>query len=74
MENQDKSYQGNPQIPQLLSALDVAAILNVSRSYTYILMQSGDIPTVRLGKACRVRQQDLEDYIEKNIHSREKNP
>lgn len=52
----------------LLKAEDVATILNVSRSYAYLLMENGSLPTVRLGKSCRVRPQDLEDFIERNLH------
>jgi excisionase family DNA binding protein len=73
MESQDKSYWGVPQIPQLLSVHDVAAILNISRSFAYLLMQSGQIPTIRMGRACRVRPQDLAEYLEENLH-RKANP
>lgn len=68
MERQDKSFQGNPQIPKLLTVHDVATILNVSRSHAYVLMQSGQIPAVRLGRSVRVRPKDLEEYIQANIH------
>jgi len=51
----------------LLRPSDVAAHLNISKSYVYRLMQSGEIPLVRIGKACRVRPQDLEEYIERNL-------
>jgi hypothetical protein len=37
-------------------------------------MQSGHIPTVRLGRSIRVRPQDLVDYIEENIHRQANNP
>jgi excisionase family DNA binding protein len=53
---------------RLLKPLEVASRLRISRSFAYQLMQTGVIPVVRIGKACRVRQQDLEAYIEKNIH------
>jgi len=53
---------------RLLKPLEVAALLRISRSFAYQLMQTGEIPVVRIGTACRVRQQDLEEYIEKNTH------
>jgi excisionase family DNA binding protein len=59
---------------RLLKAGEVAACLNVSRSFAYHLIQTGELPTVRLGKACRVRPQDLEAYIEKNLHRQVDNP
>lgn len=51
----------------LLTGNDVARILNVSRSFAYILMRRGEIPTVRIGRSVRVRPGDLERFIEANI-------
>lgn len=55
-------------IEKLLKAVDVAHILNISRAYAYQLMQRGEIPTVKIGTACRVRQADLKAYIGENVH------
>jgi excisionase family DNA binding protein len=55
-------------ISRLLKPDEVASFLNISRSFAYHLLQIGAIPTVHLGKACRVRLQDLEAFIEQNIH------
>ena len=54
---------------RLLKAIEVAKILNISRSLTYRLMQQGKIRTVRIGSARRVRPKDLLTYIEENITS-----
>ncbi|MBM3125556.1 MAG: helix-turn-helix domain-containing protein [Chloroflexi bacterium] len=55
---------------QLLKSEEVARILHVSRSFAYLLMKRGDIPTVRIGSAVRVRPEDLERYIEeKAMHN-----
>jgi excisionase family DNA binding protein len=51
---------------RLLKPNEVADFLNISRSFAYQLLQSGEIPVVRLGKACRVRPQDLEAFVEQN--------
>jgi len=48
---------------KLLKSDEVAEILKVSRSFAYQLMNRGDIPTVRIGSAVRVRVEDLEAYI-----------
>ena len=48
---------------QLLKSDEVANILHVSRSYAYLLMKRGDIPTVHVGGAVRVRPEDLDQYI-----------
>ena len=51
---------------QLLKGEEVAKILHVSRSLAYLLMKRGDIPTVHVGGAVRVRPEDLERYINSN--------
>lgn len=52
---------------QLLTALQVAIRLNISKPFAYKLMASGDLPSVKIGSARRVRPQDLEKYIEDNL-------
>ena len=53
------------RVNTLLKAKDVAEILQISRAMAYTLMQRGEIPTVRIGKARRVRPEDLILYIKK---------
>jgi excisionase family DNA binding protein len=55
-------------IRRLLKPMEVALLLSISRSMAYQLLQTGAIPCVRIGKALRVRPQDLKTYIEQNIH------
>jgi excisionase family DNA binding protein len=62
LDNSINSLHGT----RLLKADEIAAILNISRSFAYQLLQTGAIPVVRLGKACRVRPQDLEAFVEQN--------
>lgn len=57
-----------PCIHPLYKAGDVAAILKVSRSFAYRLMQKGSLPTVKIGKTRRVRAEDLLAYIEASRH------
>ena len=52
---------------QLLKAVEVAHILNVSRAMAYRLMQTREIPTVQIGPARRVRPVDLRNYIQDNL-------
>jgi excisionase family DNA binding protein len=56
---------GSSQI-SLLKATDVAARLNISRSMAYHLMQTGEIPTVKILRAVRVRSVDLDEYIDRS--------
>ena len=47
----------------LLKAAELAQILNISIGLDYRLMQSGVLPSVRLGRSVRVRPADLEQFI-----------
>ena len=53
-------------LSRLLTANDVARILNVSLAFAYQLMQRGEIPMVHLGRSRRVLPDDLERYISQN--------
>jgi len=50
----------------LLKGNDVARMLNISRAFAYQLMRQGEIPTVKIGNAVRVRKEDLLAYIDQN--------
>ena len=54
-------------VDTLLKGSDVARILNISRSYAFLLMQRDEIPTVHIGRAVRVRPSDLERFISESI-------
>jgi len=41
-------------------------MLNISRSLAYQLMQHGEIPTVRFRGSVRVRENDLDEYIQRS--------
>jgi excisionase family DNA binding protein len=62
------------QSTRLLRPNEIAALLNISRSFTYHLLQTGAIPVVRLGKSCRVKPQDLAEYIERNRYQQVDKP
>lgn len=51
----------------LLKATDIAEFLNISKFMAYRLMQTGEIPTINIGKAKRVRPLDLHNFINRNI-------
>ena len=54
----------------LLKAKDVAERLNISRSQAFVLMRDGSLPTIRFGRCVRVRPQDLEQFILRNIQGK----
>jgi excisionase family DNA binding protein len=49
---------------RLLRAEEVAKYLRISKSTAYHLMQIREIPVVQIGKAVRVREEDLEKYVQ----------
>ena len=63
------SMQGKPvdamdrDSDRLLRIEAVAKRLSVSRSMAWKLIDSGVLRSVRIGRAVRVRPQDLEDYL-----------
>jgi excisionase family DNA binding protein len=71
MDNTKNQFIDMPKIEKLLNGNEVARLLNISRSRAYILMQTGVIPTVHIGKSRRVRPRDLETYIEHHIYASE---
>ncbi len=51
----------------LLTAAEVAEQLRVSTMTVYRLIRSGELPAVRVGRNYRVRERDLEQYLESQI-------
>ncbi len=49
--------------PRLLRVDDIADRLAISRSMAWKLVSSGEMRSVRIGRAVRVRPSDLESYI-----------
>ena len=64
ISNRQINLPSQPDISHLLKASEVAKYLQISKSSAYNLMKSGEIPVIRLGKAVRVREQDLEVYLQ----------
>ena len=48
---------------RLLKAAEVAQILNVSKAHVYNLMATGQLPSVHIGVAKRIRPEDLGNFI-----------
>jgi excisionase family DNA binding protein len=47
----------------LLTAVEVARLLRISRSAVYKLMQRGDLPSLLVGRLRRIRARDVERYL-----------
>ena len=50
----------------LLTAPDVARILNINKGAAYQLIQLNQIPSIRINRNVRVRSEDLEEFIIQN--------
>jgi len=53
-------------LPRLLNAGEVAATLSISKSLAYKLMQRQKIPTVKINRSVRVREADLNEFIQRS--------
>ncbi len=53
---------------------EVAQYLKLSKSKVYYLVQRGYLPHVRIGKNLRIREQQLQDWLEKNCSLPQGNP
>lgn len=51
----------------MLTAEEVAEILRVSTMTVYRLIRSGELPAVRVGRSYRVREADLDEYLERQV-------
>jgi excisionase family DNA binding protein len=51
---------------RLLTAPDVARILNISKGAAYKLIQLKQIPSIRINRNVRVRPEDLDEFISQN--------
>lgn len=54
-------------ITKLLKAEEVASIMDVSKSFVYLLIRTGELPAVRFGTAVRVRPEDLDEFISSSL-------
>ena len=53
----------------LLSITEVCQELGMGKSWVYRRIQSGEIPSVKLGRNIKVRREDLEGYLEAQRYS-----
>jgi excisionase family DNA binding protein len=51
-------------LSRLLNAQDVAAALKMGLSTVYLLMERGELASIRIGRSVRIRPEDLEKFIE----------
>lgn len=54
-------------VTRLLTAPDVARILNISKGAAYKLIQLNQIPSIRINRSVRVKPEDLDEFISQNL-------
>ena len=52
---------------RLLTAPDVARILNISKGAAYKLIQLNQLPSIRIIRSVRVKPEDLNEFISQNL-------
>jgi excisionase family DNA binding protein len=53
-----------PDITRLLTVAEVASVMRVSRMTVYRLIRRGQLKAIRVGRNYRVREDDLNQYLE----------
>ena len=54
-----------------LTVNDFQCWLGLGRSKSYELIQTGEVPSYRIGRVLRVRRQDVEAWLETNCYQAE---
>ena len=57
---------------KLLTPTEVQQQLRISKSTLYRLIRSGQLPSVRIGDAYRIRALELEEYLSNTKHTQSK--
>jgi excisionase family DNA binding protein len=52
---------------RLLNAQDVAEALSIGLSTVYLLLERGELPSIRIGRSVRIRSEDLEKFVESKV-------
>lgn len=50
--------------PRVLTVPEVADVLRVTTKTVYALIKRGELPSFRIGRAVRCRQEDVERFID----------
>ena len=56
-----------------LTPRDISAILKISRTLAHRLIAQGQIPSIQFGRVSRVRQEDLDTFIQQNMRKTNSN-
>jgi excisionase family DNA binding protein len=57
-------WGGRPAGDRLLTVAEVAGIMRVSNMTVYRLIKSGDLAAIRVGKNYRIRESEVDRYLQ----------
>ncbi len=57
-------WSGRQAGDRLLTVVEVAATMRVSNMTVYRLIKGGELPAIRVGKNYRIRESDMDRYLE----------
>jgi excisionase family DNA binding protein len=52
---------------KFLTVAEVASVMRVSKMTVYRLVHSGELPAVRVGRSFRVRESDVDTYLQRSF-------
>lgn len=59
----------NVPVEKLLTAVETAEMLHVTRQAIYVWVRQHRIPHIRIGKSVRFRQTDLDEWVRSNAQA-----
>ena len=59
-----RTYQSLRELPLMLSMMDVASVLGISKAGAYTLAHSRDFPAFRVGRRIVISQEKFLDWLE----------
>ena len=63
-------YVNYEQLPLMLNAEDIQAVMNISRAMAYQLMHREDFPTIVIGKRMVVPRDKFLEWLEDSVGKR----
>ena len=67
MEDEKDEEDRKIVFPEIMRITEAAKYLTISKYYLYLLVKGGFIPYVKLGKRIVFRQQDLYEWLGRNV-------
>ena len=68
VEHETRSDRGLAPMKLLLTITEASQVLAVSRSKLYELLNSGNLPSVHIGRSRRIRMKDIEEFVNDGGH------